>query len=541
MLAPLALVVGLAGATPARADRGTDNIAAYARARAADGDGKVEQAAAAFAAALAAAPDNVTIAKRAYREALEAGDDALIDGAVATLDRAGETPPDAVLLVYARAVRARDRVATQAALAKIEAGPLAFLSGLLHAWDACDTGGDPFAALDQIRINPVAARYIVENRVLLLIAKGRVDEALAALQAIPATGQAAIDLRINAASLLAATGQKDQAREFLTGDDPTIVALRAMLDKGKGLDKSKGATSSAAFGVSRLFAHLDTDLLEGVPSPLTIALARAAIRLDPANDRARLLLAQSLAERRRVDHALATLDTVKPASAFYRASLQQRVAILSNAGRSADALTAGTLLSAQKDATATDAAQLGDLLVDNDRFDDAVKAFQLAMARAGEAPSWSLYLQIGAAYDQAGRWPEARAALEKAVTLAPDSALALNYFGYARMEHGEDVAASVTMLEKARLLDPKAPSITDSLAWAYFRSGDAGRALPLLEIAVSKEPANGTISEHLGDAYWSLGRRFEARNAWRAAAIVADPEEAARLARKIADGAPTAP
>ena len=58
----------------------------------------------------------------------------------------------------------------------------------------------------------------------------------------------------------------------------------------------------------------------------------------------------------------------------------------------------------------------------------------------------------------------------------------------------------------------------------------------MLELAARGQPANATINEHLGDAYWSLGRRYEARYAWRAAAIVADAEDGPRIAAKIADG-----
>ena len=45
-----------------------------------------------------------------------------------------------------------------------------------------------------------------------------------------------------------------------------------------------------------------------------------------------------------------------------------------------------------------------------------------------------------------------------------------------------------------------------------------------------------TIQEHLGDAYWHAGRRYEARYAWRAAAIHAGPGDAERLSSKLAAG-----
>ena len=44
------------------------------------------------------------------------------------------------------------------------------------------------------------------------------------------------------------------------------------------------------------------------------------------------------------------------------------------------------------------------------------------------------------------------------------------------------------------------------------------------------------MHDHLGDAYWSSGRRIEARYAWRAALVHADKDESEKLQRKLQDG-----
>ncbi|WP_334006597.1 tetratricopeptide repeat protein [Sphingomonas aerolata] len=162
---------------------------------------------------------------------------------------------------------------------------------------------------------------------------------------------------------------------------------------------------------------------------------------------------------------------------------------------------------------------------------------QRAGGRARKLGAW---LQYGGALDQAGRWPEARVALRKAVALAPTQPLALNYLGFAQVEHGDDIAGSIRLLERASRLDPANPSVTDSLGWAYHRAGDTRRALPLLERAAQAEPTNAEIGDHLGDAYWSMGRRYEARYAWQAAIVTGDAEERARIAAKIDTGLPIA-
>jgi tetratricopeptide (TPR) repeat protein len=515
-------------ATPAWADRGSDDLAAYARARAADGDGRVEQAAAGYATALAGAPGNVAIARRAYREAMEAGDDALADRAIVTMEAARAAPARAPRVSYGRAGSVGDKVEAKAILTRIGAGPFDFVAGLLTAWAALDSGADPVAMLNGAKANPVARRYTAENRALLLIASGRVDEGAIALQALLGADQSSLDLRFNAAQLLAGKGRADFARALLAGNDGAVVALRRTI--------GHGVQPSSAFGASRLFARLAADLSEGDPTPIVISLLRGSLRLDPANDRARVLLAQTLARGGANERALTMLEQILPTSPFHEEALQARVAVLSGAGEGAGALAAATTLSDRKDGTSTDAVRVGDLLVTAGRFDEAARAYALAIKRAGDTPSWTLYLQLGGAFDQAGRWPEARKALERAVVLAPEEPIALNYLGYARLEHGEAIAASIALLEKANALQPGDASIIDSLAWAYFKRGDVRKALPMLELAARGQPANGTINEHLGDAYWSLGRRYEARYAWQAAAVVADAEDGPRIAAKIANG-----
>ena len=81
---------------------------------------------------------------------------------------------------------------------------------------------------------------------------------------------------------------------------------------------------------------------------------------------------------------------------------------------------------------------------------------------------------------------------------------------------------------------PRASPACAAEACAYFRSARFPEAVGLLEKAVAGDPGDPTIAEHLGDAYWLVGRRIEARHKWNAAASL-DPDaaEKARLAAKI--------
>ena len=53
------------------------------------------------------------------------------------------------------------------------------------------------------------------------------------------------------------------------------------------------------------------------------------------------------------------------------------------------------------------------------------------------------------------------------------------------------------------------------MGWAYFRLGRYKDAAAALEEAVLLAPADPTINDHLGDAYWRVGRKIEARFQWQ--------------------------
>ena len=525
----LASVLSIAVAAPAQADaaRRADPVADYMQARVADADGDVATAIAGYARALAARPTDATVALRTYREALAAGDIPLATRAAAVLRDQPGAPADLALLPLALAAARNDATGAEAATQALARTPLSVMVPALQAWIAYSRGGNPSAPIIAANVGstPVAQRLAAETAALLQIAMGDVQGGLRGWQALRETGSP-VDLRLSAAQLLFGTGHPDEARALLAGDDPALAALR----------QGSPAKPTLAYGVSRLLARVAGDLVDQDVAPLSIALTRTALVASPANDRARLLLAQALAGEDATDQALATLDAVPASSPFASTAVAARISILARADRTADALAL-----ARRDAERPDAGPAAWQLY-ADQLSTAGNNAEAARwyRRIAEAQpaAWNAWLQYGGALEQAGDWPAARAALQKAVALAPAEPLALNYLGYAQAERRVDVPASIAMLQRAHGAKPDDASIADSLGWALFVNGDTARALPLIERAAEAEPTNAEIAEHLGDVYWALGRRYEARYAWRAAALTAPAQDAAALATRIAQGPP---
>ena len=127
---------------------------------------------------------------------------------------------------------------------------------------------------------------------------------------------------------------------------------------------------------------------------------------------------------------------------------------------------------------------------------------------------WTLFYSRGAAYERNQQWDLAEQDLLQALILSPDQPLTLNYLGYSWIERGKNVLKAKEMLEKAALLAPREGFVMDSLGWAYYLLEDYDHAVIVLERAVDLDPGSAVINDHLGDAYWRVGRKREARFQW---------------------------
>jgi len=218
-----------------------------------------------------------------------------------------------------------------------------------------------------------------------------------------------------------------------------------------------------------------------------------------------------------------------------------QVRILRDEKKDAEAYRIAAAAASSPDADFADFSRLGDVFQSMKRHNEAADAYSRAIASAQaqklDGQLWSLLLLRASALEDAGRWPEARAALQQALTLAPDQPLLLNFLGYAKLERGEDMDNAEAMIRKASELAPDDASITDSLGWALYKRGRLPEAIATLQKASIADPVQSEINEHLGDALYQSGRRYEARFAWRAALVNADEAiERARLEAKIGAG-----
>ncbi len=248
-----------------------------------------------------------------------------------------------------------------------------------------------------------------------------------------------------------------------------------------------------------------------------LIMVQFALHLRPDSPATIFLLGQVFEREERVDKAIAVYSTIDPNTPY---GWYARFKLADGYRAQGDIDKGIRLLRAmirERPNRADPARALGDFLRIDERYLEAVTAYDTAHKRAGADADWRLYYTRGIALERAKQWDRAESDFLKALELEPDQPLVLNYLGYSWIEQGQHLERAKAMIEKAVAQRPQDGFIIDSLGWAYYRLGDYQEALVHLERAFKLEPGDPIINDHLGDAYWLVNRREEARFHWKRA------------------------
>jgi tetratricopeptide (TPR) repeat protein len=219
--------------------------------------------------------------------------------------------------------------------------------------------------------------------------------------------------------------------------------------------------------------------------------------------------------------AIQAFELIPPEHRYYAEARTQLASIYERRGQYQKALDEIGLAAAVQPArslelySATLRSKTGD-------FEGAVDHLERLLRQSPDDDE--LLYNLGVIHGEADRIDEAVVYMERALTLNPDNASALNYIGYTWAEQGEHLDDAEAMIERAIALRPNDGYIVDSLGWVYYmrarplvesgRRREARRYLEraLKELSRADELTGGdpVVSEHLGDTYLLLDQKQRA-------------------------------
>jgi len=294
--------------------------------------------------------------------------------------------------------------------------------------------------------------------------------------------------------------------------EPNSVAVKAA--------KARAATGKAApplpslhEGAAMALLGPSVAMIAAKQNELSLAYLRLLLRLDPNLDEGWVLVGDVMQSLGDTDSARAAYAHPKPGSLEYSTAQAKLAWSYQQAEDKETALKLARAAAATGDFEAR--VNLADLLKADERWAEAIDVMNGVIADAKPEPDWRLYYSRGVALERVGRWPEAEADLKAALKQQPNEPELLNYLGYSWIDRGEHLQEALAMVQKAVGADPRSGAMVDSLGWAYYRLGDYKKAVERLEEAVELDAGDPEINNHLGDAYWRVGRKDEAEFQWR--------------------------
>ena len=149
------------------------------------------------------------------------------------------------------------------------------------------------------------------------------------------------------------------------------------------------------------------------------------------------------------------------------------------------------------------------------RYKEAEEAARAAEAQPGQPrDNETVWFLLGAIYERQKLYDHAEDEFKKALSIDPNNAPVLNYYGYMLGDLGQRLDEAESFVQRALKQDPYNGAYLDSLGWIYYKENKLADAEATLRQAVERDSHDPTIHSHLGDVYSKLGRSEQAAGEW---------------------------
>ena len=419
-------------------------------------------------------------------------------------------------------------------------------STLLIAWSHAGEGDQAPAlkALDKLDANESFANFKAFHAALISDYLGNAIRAEAFYK--KAHEQAGTSLRVvqGYGNFLERSGRAAEAVKiysaFLEGGDDNPLVAAALANATAG-HKPQALIATPSAGAAEALFSLATAMTDEQSIDVGLLYAQLALSFNADRPVAYTLLGDIYEDVKRPEKAIDAYSQV-PENSPLRANAEMEIAInLQRLERKDEALARLNGLIANQPGNYDALVTLGNVHRNNEDFARAGEAYDRAIATftKPQAAHWRVFYYSGISNERMKNWEKAEKQFRRALELAPEEAMVLNYLGYSMVDKKINLPEAMAMIKKAVALKPNDGYIVDSLGWAYFQLGDYEQALIHCERAVELLAADPIIGEHLGDVYWRVGRKLEAKFQWQHAKDnKPEPDDLKRIEEKLVNGLP---
>ena len=160
-------------------------------------------------------------------------------------------------------------------------------------------------------------------------------------------------------------------------------------------------------------------------------------------------------------------------------------------------------------------ALLASLYAEQKTTDKAIAELQQAVrVNPKSVGAWTL---LGMLHYGASQPKLAASDYEAALAIEPSAGLAANNLAWIYCQQGGDMDKALELARRAKQALPNVATVSDTLAWIYYKRQLFDSAIPLLREAVREQPKDAQIHFHLAASLLGAGKKAQAREELNAA------------------------
>lgn len=342
----------------------------------------------------------------------------------------------------------------------------------------------------------------------------------------------------------ALNGRMDEAISLVKkyeekNDFPVILTnLRQQLENQhqssqKLIDTPQKGLAEALFNTGTAFRAYQSDMAQ--------VYTLLSVYLNPLHDVARVSLADLMEMSGRPEDACQIYTQIQSDSPIFFMAYLKAVSIYLSGNNHQEALKLLRVLHKRFPKNYEVLFNMGEIYRITDKQEKAIKYYQQALdvLSKDNASDWTILYAMGISYERNDEWNKAEEVLQQALKISNRHPLVLNYIGYSWLKNNKNPNEALYMIFEAYRQDPEDGYIMDSVGWALFKMGKYDDAVKVLERAAEHLPDNAVICDHLGDAYWQIGRKNEAEYQWKHALSLKDENKEIdrnTVQRKLSEG-----